>query len=74
MIGLRLDDSHRKGTILVVDDTTEVLRFFTQMLTQQGYEVCSAISGSVALKHAPTIEPSYFIGYHDAWFGWVSSV
>ena len=61
MIGLRLDDSHRKGTILVVDDTTEVLRFFTQMLTQQGYEVCSAISGSVALKHAPTIEPSLIL-------------
>lgn len=61
MIGLRLDNSHSKGTILVVDDTTEVLRFFTQMLTQQGYEVCSAISGAVALNHAPTIHPSLIL-------------
>ncbi len=61
MIGLRLDDNHRKGTILVVDDTPEVLRFFTQALTQQGYEVCSAISGSVALNHIPTIEPSLIL-------------
>jgi PAS domain S-box-containing protein len=61
MIGLRLDDSHRKGTILVVDDTPEVLRFFTQALTQQGYEVCSAISGSIALNHIPTIEPSLIL-------------
>ena len=61
LIGLRLDDSHRKGTILVVDDTAEVLRFFTQMLTQQGYEVCSAISGAIALNHAPTIEPSLIL-------------
>jgi PAS domain S-box-containing protein len=61
MIGLRLDDNHRKGTILVVDDTPEVLRFFTQALTQQGYEVCSAISGSIALNHIPTIEPSLIL-------------
>jgi PAS domain S-box-containing protein len=61
MIGLRLDDTHRKGTILVVDDTPEVLRFFTQALTQQGYEVCSAISGSIALNHIPTIEPSLIL-------------
>ncbi len=61
MIGLKLDDNHRKGTILVVDDTPEVLRFFTQALTQQGYEVCSAISGSIALNHIPTIEPSLIL-------------
>jgi PAS domain S-box-containing protein len=61
MIGLRVDDTHRKGTILVVDDTPEVLRFFTQALTQQGYEVCSAISGSIALNHIPTIEPSLIL-------------
>jgi CheY-like chemotaxis protein len=61
MIGLRLDDNHRKGTILVVDDTPEVLRFFTQALTQQGYEVCSAISGAIALNHVPTIEPSLIL-------------
>jgi PAS domain S-box-containing protein len=61
MIGLKIDESHRKGTILVIDDTPEVLRFFTQALTQQGYEVCSAISGAVALNHISTIEPSLIL-------------
>ena len=61
MIGLKLDHSHRKGTILVIDDTPEVLRFFTQALSQQGYEVCSAISGSVALNHVFSIEPSLIL-------------
>ena len=38
-----------KGNILIVDDTPNNLRLLSSMLHKQGYEVRSAISGSVAL-------------------------
>ena len=44
------------GIILVVDDTPASLRLLTVLLTEEGYEVRSAISGELAL-HAATNEP-----------------
>jgi signal transduction histidine kinase/DNA-binding response OmpR family regulator len=38
-----------KGDILIVDDTAENLRLLSAMLTQQGYQVRSAINGKLAL-------------------------
>lgn len=45
-----------KGKILAVDDTPESLRLLTDILTAEGYEVRSAISGELAL-HAASIHP-----------------
>ncbi|HEX5362819.1 MAG TPA: response regulator, partial [Gallionella sp.] len=45
-----------KGKILAVDDTPESLRLLTDILTAEGYEVRSAISGELALR-AATIHP-----------------
>lgn len=45
-----------KGKILAVDDTPESLRLLTEILTAEGYEVRSAISGELAL-HAATLHP-----------------
>ena len=42
--------------ILIVDDVPENLRLLSATLTQAGYEVRSAISGSVALMSA-AVEP-----------------
>ncbi|MEB3291678.1 MAG: response regulator [Synechococcales bacterium] len=47
----------KRSTILVVDDTLDVLRFFSEILTHHGYEACSAISGAIALNHATQIQP-----------------
>lgn len=44
-----------KGNILIVDDTPNNLRLLSSMLTKQGYEVRSAISGSVALMAVRTV-------------------
>lgn len=41
--------SPSRGNILIVDDTPDNLWLLSTMLTQHGYEVRSAISGSVAL-------------------------
>jgi two-component system, sensor histidine kinase and response regulator len=43
--------------ILIVDDTPSNLRLLSSMLTQQGYEVRSAISGAVALMAVQSIQP-----------------
>lgn len=44
-----------KGNILIVDDTPNNLRLLSSMLARQGYEVRSAISGSVALMAVRTV-------------------
>jgi two-component system, sensor histidine kinase and response regulator len=49
------DSLEVKGTILIVDDTPNNLRLLSSMLTKQGYEVRSAISGSVALMAVRTV-------------------
>ena len=44
-----------KANILIVDDTPNNLRLLSSMLTKQGYEVRSAISGSMALMAIHTV-------------------
>lgn len=41
-----------KGRILAVDDTPASLRLLTDLLKAEGYEVRSAINGSLALESA----------------------
>lgn len=50
-----------KGNILIVDDTPNNLRLLSSMLTQQGYEVRSAISGAVALMAVRTVHPDLIL-------------
>ncbi|NEP10337.1 MAG: hybrid sensor histidine kinase/response regulator [Symploca sp. SIO2C1] len=50
-----------KGDILIVDDTAENLRFLATTLTEQGYEVRSAISGSLALMGAQAAPPDLIL-------------
>jgi two-component system, sensor histidine kinase and response regulator len=50
-----------KANILIVDDTPSNLRLLASMLTQQGYEVRSAISGSVALMAVQSIYPDLIL-------------
>jgi PAS domain S-box-containing protein len=57
LLGFKLQEASPQATILVVDDTPEVLRFLSDALTQEGYEVCSAINGGVALNRARDIQP-----------------
>jgi len=50
-----------KGDILIVDDTVENLRFLAATLTERGYEVRSAISGSLALMGAQAAPPDLIL-------------
>ncbi|MBW4464073.1 MAG: hybrid sensor histidine kinase/response regulator [Pegethrix bostrychoides GSE-TBD4-15B] len=50
-----LPEAGVKGNILIVDDTPNNLRLLSSMLNRQGYEVRSAISGSVALMAVRTV-------------------
>ncbi len=50
-----------KGDILIVDDTAENLRFLATTLTEQGYDVRSAISGSLALMGAQAAPPDLIL-------------
>jgi two-component system, sensor histidine kinase and response regulator len=49
------NQANSKGNILIVDDTPNNLRLLSSMLSRQGYEVRSAISGSVALMAVRTV-------------------
>lgn len=46
-----------KGRILAVDDTPESLKLLTDILTGEGYDVRSAISGELALRAAERQPP-----------------
>ncbi|HBE17037.1 MAG TPA: hybrid sensor histidine kinase/response regulator [Cyanobacteria bacterium UBA11149] len=50
-----------KGNILIVDDQLDSLRLLTNILSEQGYEVSSAISGVMALKTLPAIAPDLIL-------------
>ncbi|NET56130.1 MAG: hybrid sensor histidine kinase/response regulator [Symploca sp. SIO2E6] len=50
-----------QGDILIVDDTVENLRFLAATLTERGYEVRSAISGSLALMGAQAAPPDLIL-------------
>lgn len=50
-----------KGDILVVDDTPDNLRLLSTMLTERGYKVRSAISGSIALMGVNASPPDLIL-------------
>ena len=50
-----------KGSILVVDDRPENLRFLSTLLTEQGYEVRRAIDGQIALNAARSNPPDLIL-------------
>jgi adenylate cyclase len=57
LLGFKVQEALPQATILVVDDTPEVLQFLSDALTQEGYEVCSAIDGGIALNRVRDIQP-----------------
>ena len=50
-----------KSSILVVDDVPDNLRLLSGVLIRQGYEVRSAISGSIALMAAINLRPDLIL-------------
>ena len=50
-----------KQSILIVDDTSDNLRFLSTTLSKEGYEVLTAINGSVALIGARTALPDLIL-------------
>lgn len=50
-----------KSSILVVDDVPDNLRLLSEVLVRQGYEVRSAISGSIALMAAVNLRPDLIL-------------
>ena len=50
-----------KHSILIVDDTSDNLRFLSATLTKEGYEVLTAINGSVALIGARAAVPDLIL-------------
>lgn len=50
-----------KSSILIVDDTPDNLRFLSTTLSEQGYEVLTAINGSLALMGARTALPDLIL-------------
>jgi CheY-like chemotaxis protein len=57
MMGTR----HRKGNILIVDDTPENLTVLRQMLSAHGYRVRTALSGKIALKSIQADPPDLIL-------------
>ena len=53
-------ESHR-GNILIIDDQLDSLRLLTNILSEQGYEVSSAINGVMALKTLQAITPDLIL-------------
>ena len=45
-----METNNQKGTIQIVDDNADILDILSRILTQQGYEVRTAINGEIALK------------------------
>jgi PleD family two-component response regulator len=57
LLGFKLRPVEHQGTILLVDDNPNNLRLLAKTLTQQGYEVCSAVNGNLALNAVQTVNP-----------------
>ncbi|MBE9142716.1 adenylate/guanylate cyclase domain-containing protein [Planktothrix mougeotii] len=49
------------GDILIVDDNVDNIRFLSDFLTQQGYQVRKAINGEVGLMAARTVIPDLIL-------------
>jgi len=52
---------HRKGNILIVDDTPENLTVLRQMLSAHGYRARTALSGKIALKSIQADPPDLIL-------------
>jgi two-component system, cell cycle response regulator len=50
-----------KADILIVDDAPDNLRFLTNMLKSQGYQVRKALNGRIALKSIQKIKPDLIL-------------
>ncbi|MBD2092580.1 hybrid sensor histidine kinase/response regulator [Microcoleus sp. FACHB-1515] len=50
------NDSNSNGTILIIDDTPDNLRFLSELLTKAGYEVRKVINGELGIESA-LVEP-----------------
>lgn len=50
-----------KGTILIVDDVVENLRFLSEVLTKGGYKVRSVTNGGMALKTVASNQPDIIL-------------
>lgn len=61
LLGFQLNPLQGQKTVLIVDDTPENLRLLSSTLSQQGYEVCSAISGAIALNVVQRILPDLIL-------------
>jgi PleD family two-component response regulator len=61
LLGFKLSEDIHQGRILVVDDLPDNLRLLTAALTKQGYEVCSAINGTLALNSAKDLTPDLIL-------------
>lgn len=61
LLGFEQQVNPLQATILIVDDTPENLRLLSAALAQQGYDVRSAISGTVALAGAFNIMPDIIL-------------
>jgi signal transduction histidine kinase len=61
LLGFEQQVNPLQATILIVDDTPENLRLLSAALTQRGYDVRSAISGTIALTGALNIMPDLIL-------------
>lgn len=61
LLGFKQQAIKQNGKILIVDDNPENLRLLSIALSQQGYDVRSAISGSMALSGLRSIMPDLIL-------------
>jgi len=61
LLGFKQLKTKHQGTVLIVDDTPENLRLLSSTLNQQGYDIRSAISGSMVLNGIQSIMPDLIL-------------
>jgi adenylate cyclase len=61
LLGFKQLETKHQGTVLIVDDTPENLRLLSSALNQQGYDIRSAISGSMVLSGIQSILPDLIL-------------
>lgn len=61
LLGFKQPPPKHQGKILVVDDTPENLRLLAAALAKRGYDVRSAISGTMALANVRSIMPDLIL-------------
>ncbi|KAM3100466.1 response regulator [Phormidesmis sp. 146-12] len=61
LLGYKLDRSTYLGTVLVIDDAPVDTRIVSIMLKRQGYQVCSATNGQMALKLLSEVVPDLIL-------------